>query len=55
MSALYFWLAIALLLCVVGGLIVIILTYPLRYFDQIDLSQIHAQELQIPVGDIELQ
>jgi pimeloyl-ACP methyl ester carboxylesterase len=54
MGGLYLWIACGLLLCLVVLLIARILTYPFTYFAQMDLSQVHARELQIPVGDIDL-
>lgn len=54
MINLYFWIALLILLCLVIILFVRILTYPLSYFADMDLTQIHAKELQIPVGDIDL-
>jgi dipeptidyl aminopeptidase/acylaminoacyl peptidase len=54
MINLYFWIALFILLCLVIILFVRILTYPLSYFADMDLPQIHAKELQIPVGDIDL-
>jgi predicted acyl esterase len=54
MSNLYFWITLFILLSLVIFLIEKILTYPLNYFAQMDLTQICAKELQIPVGDIDL-
>ena len=54
MAGPYAWIAVALLACLVVLLGLRILTYPLRYFAKMDLSQVHAEELQIPVGDIDL-
>jgi pimeloyl-ACP methyl ester carboxylesterase len=54
MADIYPWIAVAVLACLVVLLGVRILTYPLRYFAEMDVSQVHAEELQIPVGDIDL-
>ena len=54
MSSVYLWVAVFFLLGVVVFLLAKIIGYPFKYFAQMDLSQIHAKELKIPVGDIDL-
>jgi predicted alpha/beta-fold hydrolase len=48
------WIAVIVLILMAIILLVKILAYPLNYFAKMDLSQINAKELWIPVGDIEL-
>jgi pimeloyl-ACP methyl ester carboxylesterase len=54
MGSPYVWVVSGVLLCLVVVLVVRTLTAPLRYFSTMDLSQVRAQELEIPVGDIHL-
>ena len=54
MENIFLWIAVIILALLVISLLVIIFIYPLTYFAKMDISQIYAKELQIPVGDIEL-
>lgn len=54
MENIFLWISFIILSLLAITLLVIILIYPLIYFAKMDLSQIYAKELQIPVGDIEL-
>jgi pimeloyl-ACP methyl ester carboxylesterase len=54
MSVLFFWITVAALLCVIVVLAVRVLTCSFTYFSKMDLSQVLARELWIPVGDINL-
>lgn len=54
MGTLFLWIALSLLLCLVVVLSAKLITYPMRYFAPLDLSQVQAKKLRIPVGDIDL-
>jgi predicted alpha/beta-fold hydrolase len=54
MENLFLWIIVILLFLLVIFLAIKIIIFPFTYFAKMDLSQIKAKELLIPVGDIEL-